>query len=1575
MAEPYDNSDVDFNAVAREDKTAAPTLPDSNGNPDFTKLKDDANFQTPRFDLRAQFDLLIEPTVKDFNKHYSNGAKALHNGYTYNSWITGQKSLAQAKAEVQAADEAPDLTPWGSTLGFFAESAPALSDMAASYAQGFAASIPAGVAGGVILAGPTAEAAAPITIPGAVLATGNTVGAAAVLTVNSEVAAGNIAQELLDAGVPEDKARAFAISGGLVVGLAQRFGVGVWAKQVLKATATGGTPIVETWMRQYFKSAGIAIADVELQNLSITLAEAAGKYSAGIEEKDLLGKLVKGLAASIPQGLGLAGLGMAFKHVTTRKPSAKTEAAPEPIEPQVDHNSPAEIVQAMVEILQGKPVSGARQWGKVSLKDKIYDKIAEIKDAISDAEPERWETLTPEQQAHLDALKLDLADARAERKAMASEKKAADLKDMKATHKAAVELSTEKSVEHSQKLHEHQRRTAALEARKAKMADLDERISTLEDERSAFELEATADLKDSVQRIDEPGATPDFDKPQGIFTSRADVKSPHAELGGEVSIWDKNPNAKVLKVNGDTPVTTNRGHLSSGAGAGIQALPHLVGEVRAKELLAIRTKAELLPILKKEFPKVDWERYIREKGDAQDMLEGYAGMKAREAGYDAIEAKSKTPEFDEYVGLTSESMTRRGPASAPESLTKELAEAVAARRKLGKGIQAEKDAITKLRIEKDDAKGAFDRANLAAKTLKGKIDKIEKSALKVGVSNLLKQLEKAEPQGTGANKRSRFERSPNGENIQQTLKLYKNFLHDKAAAAQAVIDYATANDAMPQSADLLERHAVNEEVVALRGQAEIAQEVLGLSDGASYDALAAKIKGITEAGKKDRLTQLAEESAERKANRRISEDYADGNKPIRSGDGNTTEAEAKAAALHPIKQFLRDMGGTTANSKAYQIAQDHPNSEGFVDMMDPAPHINKVFDNIDAQTLKLFGHIKAATGLGDAEVLKLNHKLNTHEVTVGNKKFTLGEALAAVFRSRDPELRRGILKGNKLDGIAIQNLEDELARVAPEALKMLDGYKAFLGEYGPRLAAFFKADKGLELDVSNPDYSGPARRRRVGGKIEPEQDLVVSLNSAAKSRALTVSRTGSTIARVDSPLEIHLENPLLTIMRHIEATERYGGLNEISRQLYTPVLTNPELKTIVTAKNGPFAFNAYVTQIRDVLGKSEINNGDLSDRMNNLLRGAGSAHLGLNPLGYVKQATGVVNFLLEMPPEVLSAGYVDYFKDMKAHNTILMQSPILQRRYADFLRTQLGASTLKTLQDSKFDKVNDMLMLPLKLGDKAASMPGAWAAYKHFMSKEGGGFTHEVALEKAAMMVEHTQASGRPDIQSNFSRNAATKMFGMFSQPVQRQFDYEVQAWRKQINFPSPENWKKAVTASATVRASQALFVGVNAAYITALKQFGLKDKQDEDNAHWEVVRNAINPVGPLATLPIVGYVPNKVSIDIERHVSKALSGATGGAIPKSTNRAFPLSTLFWDASKATGALADDVAKISQEGLTVSNFAGLVTHYSDSLINLSAGGLPLARISKPVKDMADHNKIPRLQSSGSSGDNSSYFKR
>ena len=105
-----------------------------------------------------------------------------------------------------------------------------------------------------------------------------------------------------------------------------------------------------------------------------------------------------------------------------------------------------------------------------------------------------------------------------------------------------------------------------------------------------------------------------------------------------------------MELETDTFIT-NRG--SVGESAGVASARKFLGDNEVTRLMQTPKKT-LVSEMKNKYANVDWNKYY----DQQEIVEGYAGLLARENGYDAIFATDKTlPEFDEYVALTDNALT------------------------------------------------------------------------------------------------------------------------------------------------------------------------------------------------------------------------------------------------------------------------------------------------------------------------------------------------------------------------------------------------------------------------------------------------------------------------------------------------------------------------------------------------------------------------------------------------------------------------------------------------------------------------------------------------------------------------------------------------------------------------------------------------------------------------------------------------------------------------------------------------------------------------------------------------------
>lgn len=168
----------------------------------------------------------------------------------------------------------------------------------------------------------------------------------------------------------------------------------------------------------------------------------------------------------------------------------------------------------------------------------------------------------------------------------------------------------------------------------------------------------------TVQRVEEQGVVGGgVEKPHGLYTSPADIESPHADLGGTKSTFETNPNAKVLSLPDMPPSdpSTIMRRDATGGSAGVVTAKQLLGSNEFDRLRSL-SKSQLIQEAGKIDASVDWSRYF----DRQEIMEGIGGVLARRAGYDAIWSPfARHPAFTEYIGLTDNAFIPRAKPVTP----------------------------------------------------------------------------------------------------------------------------------------------------------------------------------------------------------------------------------------------------------------------------------------------------------------------------------------------------------------------------------------------------------------------------------------------------------------------------------------------------------------------------------------------------------------------------------------------------------------------------------------------------------------------------------------------------------------------------------------------------------------------------------------------------------------------------------------------------------------------------------------------------------------------------------------------
>lgn len=155
-----------------------------------------------------------------------------------------------------------------------------------------------------------------------------------------------------------------------------------------------------------------------------------------------------------------------------------------------------------------------------------------------------------------------------------------------------------------------------------------------------------------VQRVEEPGVKVDFNKPQGLYTSPADVVSPHEDLGGEKVQLEISPEANTLDIPPfpGKEVAMRRGAMD--AGAGVHMARKFLGKTEFEKLKSL-SKPDLVSWANENYPDYKFSGYY----DSQEVMEAIGGIEARGHGFDVVTVKDPTsPQYDETVILNSSAL-------------------------------------------------------------------------------------------------------------------------------------------------------------------------------------------------------------------------------------------------------------------------------------------------------------------------------------------------------------------------------------------------------------------------------------------------------------------------------------------------------------------------------------------------------------------------------------------------------------------------------------------------------------------------------------------------------------------------------------------------------------------------------------------------------------------------------------------------------------------------------------------------------------------------------------------------------
>lgn len=1490
----------------------------------------------------------LQGAIDYYGGHWKNGVASVARGLGGAMALSGLYSSGDAQHDFNLTRLGASVNPTGDNIpepdlwGAFGGTVEALPYLGVTVAGGYVGG-QIGAAGGAALGletGPAAPAAAPAF--GLAFGAGGT--AAGTFVTAATISGGNAYLDYLDKGIPEGPARAAALAPALVAGALQILKVGQLTKTGQTAlnsflAKSVSRKILADNVAQVGKSMGIQFAAGEIQEYTNMLAQAIAAASSNVGKaiptsEEFWSRMIAAGEASLKTGgiltVGAHSVGAGMGAI--RKNNVAMAA--------MQH-----IVKDLETPLPAEPLAPESLKGRVAVSDKspvdVLVEMAYQKEMIKERIAEKELLLEDTTKLKEDLAQVYVEEAAA-KKTLAADNKA---KLVKAQKDAADKV--ESLNEEIPKLKEsHDLQVEAMAERKARMGELDATIDNLKNEQSAFELEkgsvgkpfnlSASEFHQQVWYQGVHAKRPDKTNSSGYWTSKLTVAKHYAKAEGDGGAI----HVRLGKdfEGGEFPLQDPTA--PEGVRADISA-----AELRKKgvDVISIR-------------PDLDNMRPIR--------------------------ATVPVDVADVYGHLQAEGN------SALENISQEIAAAHKERRKLGTGIQTAKDKIIKARIVLEDAQKLRTIKDKESRVLKAKIDHEETIAHNDAKNKLAAVIKRSRPQGKGKAKTSRF--TPHSE-IQETVDTYANFIENPELAQIAKEQYAEATkpENQPENLDIEEQSVHDEQMDILEAASRVAHEVTnGLKDSKSTTELTEKLKAIVDDGIETHKAKLDRERKARYA--LVLEARENGN----SGTPVDTTAPQTDKPENIFKQAISGAFGGTWNGKNRIMFQYGAGRKALVAKLDPSRIIKALHAEQKEWLDRTMENLEDETGLGKKEVIKLIVK-GKSKLTSGDKAVpdvwhmssegvpiqyhqTINEALGDLMKiweargSIDPtdigpheargseSVRKGLVEGNKftlLGDLPPREASASTEAVLIRALYAADPSYISMGKalmkthkkFGPVLADAYYDVTGLELPLQEM-YSGPVTRVGHGNK-DIETPFTATLHGAAHSAAFVAGKTGATIEKVSSSLPIKSVDPFDALIQHQSRSLHFKHWAKPSKQLFNPILTDSKLQQILTAKFGLWNYHAWQIHGGDMINQGPAQTDATLRLTNYLTKGAGTAMLGAKPFQALMQATGIINVGLEMPHTEVVKYTTEFMKDPVANAKLMLDmSPALRRRYQSIAEAQMGVAMQKDLQSLKVAEFNEFAMSPLKYGDMAASLPGAYAAYKYWIKQ---GLSKSEALSRAEDLVENTQASGRVDIASNFSRNPFFRVISMFSQQPQRMVEYEVQAWREYANHPSPETKAAAIKTSLTIRTSQAAFVGTGAIYMELLHAAGLAQKQEVDNAWWDAARNWITS----AQLPMVGNVVHGALTHFQKPVSQELNKATGGVIPKYTGRGYDPKSILESSVMASTKLLNDAGDIAVKGeLSTVDVLDMALDWARSG-NLVVGQVPIEPPIKLMKRILENTKI------------------
>lgn len=454
--------------------------------------------------------------------------------------------------------------------------------------------------------------------------------------------------------------------------------------------------------------------------------------------------------------------------------------------------------------------------------------------------------------------------------------------------------------------------------------------------------------------------------------------------------------------------------------------------------------------------------------------------------------------------------------------------------------------------------------------------------------------------------------------------------------------------------------------------------------------------------------------------------------------------------------------------------------ESFLNRFGNKAHQSNVreFTNQQAEILKGDAAIRKIYGLEtNGQVMRYINELN-QPVDLGKQlyadgvaretKISPGQAMYFYALMQNPNLAETLEVGMKWTPQIMEKVKNILTA---QDKKMVEWLMQDLQDYYPSINEVYAKENFVNLPFDDKYFPIYRNVEKIKEK-ESTAGSVASLLSE-ESRYYATVKNGSLKTRSNNAVPIEFKNIFDVWYTHKIKMEHYKAWADTMYD-FRRVFGDPEIKQAITDFHGKGA-NTVIARFLDDMARGGVDGRNVYQALELFRRNVTTSILGANYKVGIKQLSGILNFMLELPAKDFFSGVAKFFASpIKNKDFLKKGSGALAERFSEGYERDVRYAMQQGYGEKllKAKNIQEYLFTAIRFADELTVLPGAFASYESKLKElraEGitGKQAEDQAMEYAERIVNRVQESSQLDTLSHIQRGGSFfKIFTMFqSQP------------------------------------------------------------------------------------------------------------------------------------------------------------------------------------------------------------------